>query len=534
MDSTPVFGSSVYTPNPEPIQFGDSVPQHLGSQWEMKMQKQQKLARYFALFIILGLLAFGAPGSRSQQLEDSNQTNQQSGRKKNHLAPKAESAAAPVKIKRAPLKSELEELALPGVASRTCVGAGGRMVFLLIPDLKKLAVFDVEKSKITHYLSAPQADSHIAAGIDKLFIASQTSGTLERYDLASFKKDVTAKLPVQGKIGSLLMGSASIGPLFICGVDGMLAVDSISLTEHPFKWLHHNGESSDHSPFSFTNDTPQLRISANGRVIVNCGSRSGLSIFRRQGYHTFMGVEAPNSGGRIQNGIPSADGRVIYGDGQVFNVTGVLISKRSRDASNNGWFVPSVENAFYVSLQQLGNRNNTLELGLGIGIQGQDQSVINIKESNGLDGLVSYPSGRLAPFDQHIFFVPDANVLAVLPLSRDKLFLYRIDIEKQLDEAGIDYLIVVSQPPSEVVPGKEMKYQIEARAKKGKVEFILESAPDGMTLSADGLVEWPVPANFEDDEVNVIITLRDSSGQQIFHNLKMEKSDPSNGTALQE
>lgn len=498
----------------------------------MKMQKQKRRARLFVLFILLGLIAFGAPVSRSQQSEDSRQSNYQSGRRKNRLAPKAESAASPVRIRRAPLKSELDEIPLPGVVSRTCVGGGGRIVFLLIPDLKKLAVFDVEKSKITHYLSTPQEDAHIASGIDKLFVASQTSGTLERYDLATFKKEVTAKLPVQGKIGALLMGSASIGPLFICGVDGMFAVDSISLTEHSFKWLHHNGESSDRSPFSFKNDAPQLRISANGRVIVNCG-RSGLSIFRRQGNHTFIGVEASNHGGRIQNGIPSPDGRIIYGDGQVFNVTGVPTSKRSRDSSN-GWFVPSVENAFYVSLQQLGNRNNILELGLGIGVQGEDRPVINIKESSGLDGLVSYPSGQTVRFDQHIFFVPDANVLAVLPLSKDKLFLYRIDIEKQLDEAGIDYLIVVSQPPSEVVPGKEMKYQIEARAKQGKVEYVLESAPDGMTLSADGLVEWLVPASLEDDEVNVIITLRDSTGQQIFHNLKMEKCDPSNGTAPEE
>ncbi|MBL8818736.1 MAG: hypothetical protein JNL58_22095 [Planctomyces sp.] len=493
------------------------------------MQKRKKCVRCFALLILLGLMVFEAPESWSQQLEDSNQSSQKSGRRKNRAAVKAEPAASPVRIKRAPLKSDLEEFPLPGVVSRTCVGGGGRMIFLLIPDLKKLAVFDVEKSKITHYLPAPQEDAYIAAGIDKLFIASQTSGTLERYDLATFRKEVTAKLPVEGRIGALLMGSASIGPLFICGVDGMLAVDSISLTEHSFNWLRHNGESSDRSPFSFQNDTPQLQISANGRVIVNC-SRGGLSIFRRHGKHSFMGAEATTQSGRIQNGIPSPDGRIIYGDGQVFSVTGVPTSQRSRESSG-GWLVPSVENAFYVSLQQLGNRNNTLELGLAIGVQGEHQSVINIEEPVGLDGLVSYPSGQTARFDQHIFFVPDANVLAVLPLSKDRLFLHRIDIEKQLDEAGIDYLIVVSQAPSEVVPGRELKYQIEARAKKGEVEYVLESGPDGMTLSADGLVEWPVPASLADDEVNVIITLRDSTGQQIFHNLKLEKCDPENDTA---
>jgi hypothetical protein len=506
-----------------------NAAQRLGGQLEMKMQTRQKRARMLVFFIFLGLIAFGAPVSRSQQLEDSNQSNQQSGRRKNRPAPKAETADSAVGIKRAPLKSELEELLLPGVVSRTCVGAGGRLIFLLIPDLKKLAVFDVEKSKIIRYLSAPQEDAHIAAGIDKLFIASQTSGTLERYDIGTFTKEVTAKLPVEGRIGAMLMGSASTGPLFICGVDGMLAVDSISLTEHSFKWLRQNGESSDRSPFSFQNDTPQLRISATGRVIVNCG-RGGLSIFRRQGDHTFMGIETTSNGGRIQNGIPSPDGRIIYGDGRMFSVTGVPIGKRSRD-SGGGWLVPSVENAFYVSLQQLGNRNDALELGLGIGVQGEDQSVISIKDPAGLDGMVSYPAGQAAPFDQHIFFVPDAKALAVLPLSKDRLFLHRIDIEQQLSEAGIDYLIVVSQPPSEFAPGRELKYQIEARAKKGKVEYVLESAPDGMTLSEDGLVEWLVPAGLEDDEVNVIITLRDSSGQQIFHNLKLEKCEADTETS---
>lgn len=489
----------------------------------MKMQTRQKGARMLVFLIFWGLMTCGAPVSSSHQLEDSKPSNQQAGRRKNRAVPRADAGASAVGIGRAPMKSELEELPLPGVVSRSCVGAGGRLLFFLIPDLRKVAVFDVEKSKIIRYLSAPPEDAHIAAGIDKLFIASQALGTLERYDLATFTKEVTAKLPIEGRIGAMLMGSASTGPLFICGVDGLVAVDPISLTEHSFKWLRQNGESSDRSPFSFQNDTPQLRISANGRVIVNCG-RGGLSIFRRQGNHTFMGIEATSNGGRIQNGIPSSDGRIIYGDGRMFGVTGVPIGKRGRD-SGGGWLVPSVQNAFYVSLQQLGNRNNALQLGLAIGVQGEDQSVISINEPGGLDGMVSYPAGQAAPFDQHIFFVPDANVLVILPLSGDRLFLHRVDIEQQLSEAGIDYLIVVSQPPSEFVPGRELKYQIEARAKKGKVEYVLESAPDGMTLSEDGLVEWLVPAGLEDDEVNVIITLRDSSGQQIFHNLKLEKCE---------
>ncbi len=470
--------------------------------------------------ICVELLTVHAAAAQAQQRQGRNATSQQTGRRAQQSTARSATVTSHRTISRAPLQTDLAELPLPGVVSRVCVGAGGRLILLLIPDLKKLAVFDVEKAKITQYLSVAEEDVHIAAGMDKLFIASENLGTLERYDLATLKKQVTAKLPLEGRIGALFMGSASNGPLFLCGTEGLLALNTTALTEHPFKWLQHNGEASDRSPFSFKNDVPQLLISANGRVIVNCSSGS-LSIFRRQGEHSFVGVHATTQNGRMQNGLPSADGRVIYGDGNAFNVTGVPTGRRSEDTTGS-WLVPAVENAFYVSLKQTGNRNTTLEFAMAIGIQGTDRPVVSITETNGLDGLVSYPSGQSARLDQHLFFVPDAGLLAVLPMSKDRLFLHRIDIEQQLRDAGIDYLIVVSQPPGEFIPGQDFQYQIEARAKQGQITYQLESAPDGMTLSADGLVNWAVPADLEDTEVNVIITLRDATGQQIFHNLKLE------------
>ena len=488
---------------------------------------QSPLRTSLLMFLIcFELLAAQTVAAQSQLLQRRNASNQQKGRREQQSTARSATVTNRATISRAPLQSDLVEFPLPGVVSRVCVGAGGRILFLLIPDLKKLAVFDVEKAKITQYLSVSEEDVHIAAGMDKLFIASETSGTLERYDLTTLKKQVTAKLPLEGRIGALFMGSASTGPLFLCGTDGMIALNTTALTEHPFKWMQRNGEASDRSPFSFKNDVPQLLISANGRVIVNC-SGGNLSIFRRQGEHSFVGVHATTQTGRMQNGIPSADGRIIYGDGNVFNVTGVPTGRRSEDTAGN-WLVPAVENAFYISLKQTGNRNNTLEFAMAVGIQGTDRPVVSITETNGLDGLVSYPHGQSARLDQHLFFVPDAGLLAVLPVSKDRLFLHRIDIEQQLRDAGIDYLIVLSQPPAEVIPGQEFQYQIEARAKQGKVEYNLESAPDGMTLSADGLVNWVVPADLEDSEVNVIITLRDATGQQIFHNLKLEKCEPQN------
>lgn len=209
------------------------------------MQERKKEARLLMPFILLSLIAFGAPIAWSHQPDEVNSARDQSGRRKNRGTENVESAGSHVRIRRAPLKSDLEEFPLPGAVSRSCVGAGGRFIFLLIPDVKKLAVFDVEKLKITKYVTVTQEDVHIAAGIDKLFIAYPDQGKLERYELSTFRKEVTAKLPVDGQIGAMLMGSASTGPLYLCGTDGMRALDPIALTEHALKWLSQNGESSD-------------------------------------------------------------------------------------------------------------------------------------------------------------------------------------------------------------------------------------------------------------------------------------------------
>ena len=42
-----------------------------------------------------------------------------------------------------------------------------------------------------------------------------------------------------------------------------------------------------------------------------------------------------------------------------------------------------------------------------------------------------------------------------------------------------------------------------------------------MTISPNGEVQWKVPADYADDRAGVIITVRDSAGQETMHSFNI-------------
>src|SRR5205807_2137990 len=93
-----------------------------------------------------------------------------------------------------------------------------------------------------------------------------------------------------------------------------------------------------------------------------------------------------------------------------------------------------------------------------------------------------------------VHFSPEAKCLAVLPPGRDKLVLYRVDIGAELAKAGGEYVYFVSKPVGAAKKGKEFAYPIVAKS-KSPAAFKLEGGPAGMTVTAQGLLKWAVPAN---------------------------------------
>src|SRR5262245_12736939 len=72
-------------------------------------------------------------------------------------------------------------------------------------------------------------------------------------------------------------------------------------------------------------------------------------------------------------------------------------------------------------------------------------------------------------------------------------------------------------PPPVARKGGEYSYLIVVKSKKGGVKCRLEAGPPGMKVTADGMLTWAVPADAADGERDVIITVSDGSGQEVFH-----------------
>jgi hypothetical protein len=124
--------------------------------------------------------------------------------------------------------------------------------------------------------------------------------------------------------------------------------------------------------------------------------------------------------------------------------------------------------------------------------------------------------------DQRIHMIPAAKCLVAIPTSADRLHIYRLDPVELMEKSGVDYMVIVSQPPSLAVTGEKFSYQVEARSKKGGLKFELVSGPQGMTMSPAGTVTWTVPATIpETPSTTVIVSIRDASGQERLHSFPL-------------
>ncbi len=103
--------------------------------------------------------------------------------------------------------------------------------------------------------------------------------------------------------------------------------------------------------------------------------------------------------------------------------------------------------------------------------------------------------------------------------------LRRVNLAEQLEKSDTDYLVVVSRPPT-AKPGTAFSYKLEVLSKKGGVKFKLESGPEGLAVSDKGEVTWKVPAKQAESDEDVLVTVSDSSGQEVFHNFKVELGPP--------
>jgi hypothetical protein len=431
-------------------------------------------------------------------------------------APPAPAIRAP---EPAPLAADRVELALPAPAGQIAVGAGGRFLILHLPTARKLAIFDANTARIVRYLSLASDSVRVTAGAEKLFVAAPAERVLQRYSLATFEKELTVALPVETKLHAMLMGSNSRGPLMMAGTV-LRFYDPITLREQKYEWSDDALGIGDQYP-------PVVEVSADGRTFTSRtpGLSSGdLRIFRFQDRSIRRsGAEGQSSNAYL---LPNADGSAIFSANRILTPDGKPTQNALDTPRASAWLLPAAQDRYYLSLvktqNQGANSDDKAHLEASLNILGQERALLPLPAlAPSLEGLVNFSSGRVQSLEQHVVFLPASELIAILPVARDRLILHRMSIRDALEKSGLDYLVATSSPPATFSPGKELTYQLQVLSKRGGVKFNLDSGPEGMTMTAGGLLRWSVPAAYPGKEEHVIITLSDATGQEVFHTFRL-------------
>jgi S1-C subfamily serine protease len=411
----------------------------------------------------------------------------------------------------APLKQDKEERALPSAVEAVCHGGGGRFLILHLPKERKLAVFDVNEAKVVKYIPVAEDKIFFAAGMDKLFVLLPNANVIQRWDLMTFEKEKTVPSPMKGAVSGMIVGSASQGPLLVYGGTNTRGesylIDAVSLTALP-------GD----PPTGFGPGTAG-RVSPDGRLFTSYIPDSSP---QSHAFHLLLGNTIKRGGFERDadnsevNGhvAPGPDGRYIFSAKGVFTAEGKPVGKV--DGQGGHYCIAPAEGGgtFYLNLD-LNKGANTLTLNIvGDARHVGDLDVEVPKEINTWDR-------EKLPNDLRFLFVPSAKLLAVLPRTNDKLLLYRVDVDQMLDKVVRDYLLTTSTPPATFAKGAAYAYQVVVKSKKGGVKYKLDAGPKGMKIADDGKISWDVPANFDEEETAVILSISDASGQEIFHSFKI-------------
>jgi hypothetical protein len=381
--------------------------------------------------------------------------------------------------------------ALPDTAADVRVGGGGRYLVLHLPKLKRLAVFDVNAGALTRFIPLTEDKIVYAAGLDKLVVGLSEKGVLERWNLETGEKELTRPVPGLEAIGCVLMGSASHGPVLV----NATFFDLDTLKPLPIR-------------LPFGAPAPWSPVSADGTVFGAWKSNQSpteTTTFVLEGEE----LKRYNEGG-TGHVVPGPDGRVVYtAQGPRTNqLKGV-----SGGPAKSVYSLPAVEGDFYLALTPAeGGKGGTA----AVYLLGNDLPLVkDVGFGHGIyfDG---WDRQMFGPW-KRIFLVPRARLIVVLPEGNNRLELHRFDLDAALEKSGLDYLLVTSRPPQAARRGAEFAYQVEVKSRRGEVKYALASGPEGMTVSPTGLVRWRVPAGFKGGESTVVLTIRDASGQEVFH-----------------
>jgi hypothetical protein len=244
--------------------------------------------------------------------------------------------------------------------------------------------------------------------------------------------------------------------------------------------------------------------------------------------HSFFGIGP----GKESPRLASPDGRLLYSEWSALDWEGNRLFRLAEVRQNTIIYLPTSDPGYFLGIAGwsymtgVPNEPPGFPLSLTVFAAGSQIPLVTV---DGLDEMVqrnppfnsNWEQAERA-FERRFHWVPSAELLVTVPWSNDRLFLRRLGMPGALAAVGGDFLYVTSANLLRVPSGKKLSHAVEVRSRKGGVKFTLADGPAGLTLKPDGLIEWNVPNRRSDFEETAVITIKDASGQSLFHRLKIQ------------
>lgn len=387
-------------------------------------------------------------------------------------------------------------------------GGAGRYLVFHLKEVGKLAVLDVVAGEVTKTIDAPGDELKLAAGMDKLVVYVPAQKIFHRYDLATLKREKSSPAPPDFNPRTMVMGTASQGPL-ICHEK----VPVVLFDLQTLKPITLQGEVL--SGGRFGDHGYDLTVSSDGQTII--GWIPGLSgqqyfMMKLNGTETSIKKTSDAYSYASRYLLPSADGSLFFRDGgaEIFDAD---LKSKAVDLMPGFCLLPTDDPNYFLAAKETSKTDAEAWI-CACGTQQKIAHVNNVGHI--LEGLRNTDKGRWG-FEPRLRWLPEANTLVSLPHGEQEVLLQGANLKELLDQTGEEYLHIVSKPPPQAWIGEQYTYKLEVLSSAKKVEFELASAPDGLKLSRGGQVKWTPKAKPVGGIEQVVIGVS-ADGKQAFQN----------------
>jgi hypothetical protein len=347
-----------------------------------------------------------------------------------------------------------------------------------------------------------------------LVVVQPDEGTITRWDLKTFERELTTTFNATHRVTDLAMGSASSGPLVVSSnKDGTNQSDVQFFDLQTLKPIKVDVQTESKFPPRWS-DIFAVRASADGQVFgIAASGAARIVALRGSGAQLYEDASR-----QARFASPGPLGQVIFTDAGLLNTQ--LKPLKQEGLSRIQPTVPATHGPFYLTVDAPVSYTvgDTLLGTVSLQLPPHVTPLATFKDLRikGTRGSYFKRAGGLT-LDRRLIFHPPAGHIVAIADENDRLLVKKIDVAAILDRAAIDYLLVLSQPPPSVQPGEDYRYRLNVLSNAGEVECELTTGPKGMTVTPDGLVNWKTAVDASAATEHVIISVSDKSGRSTFH-----------------